>query len=73
MSPIKISNTRVPIIHIPISDFLHLLKILRCNMIKYGVVTDNKYSIAVIEESLIKYDMGKSLLDPRKNERSIPT
>lgn len=56
-----ISKSKV--IHIPISDFLHLLKILRCNLVKYGIVTDNKNSIAVTKESLIKYEMGKSLFD----------
>ena len=51
------------IIRVPISDFLHLLKILRSNLVKYGLVTENKNSITVTKESLMTYEMGKSIFD----------
>lgn len=57
----KIAKSKI--IQIPISDFLNLLKILRSNLVKYGLVTDNNNSTTVTKESLLQYEMGKSLFD----------
>ena len=57
----KISSSKIR--EIPISDFLHLLKILRSNLVKYGLVVDNKNTIALRKDQLLDYNMGKALID----------
>ena len=51
------------LIHIPISDFLHLLKIFRSNLVKYGIEIDHKCSVAVTPDSLQSFQLGKALTD----------
>lgn len=57
----ELSNEKF--VQIPISDFLHSLKIFRNNLVKYGVAIENKNSISVLSETLESYDMGKTLSD----------
>ena len=51
------------LIHIPISDFLHLLKNFRSNLVKYGIEIDHKNSVAITPELLQSYQMGKAIAD----------
>ena len=57
----KLSDSKI--VQIPISDFLHSLKLFRNNIVKSGIVIENKNSITVLPESLEKYGMGKALTD----------
>ncbi|KAK8858330.1 hypothetical protein M9Y10_039614 [Tritrichomonas musculus] len=57
----EIANSKM--LEIPISDFLHLIKILRSNLVKYGLVLDYKNSVALRKEELNEYKMGKALED----------
>ena len=57
----KISSSKIR--EIPVSDFLHLLKILRSDLVKYGLVVDNKNTIALRKDQLLDYNMGKALID----------
>lgn len=47
----------------PISDFLHLLKMLRSNLVKCGLAVDNKNIISLKKDQLLDYNMGKALID----------
>lgn len=51
------------VLQIPISDFLHSLKIFRSNLVKYGVEVENKNSVTVLPENLESYCTGKALTD----------
>lgn len=57
----KLSNEKM--IRIPISDFLHSLKIFRNSFVKFGIAIENKNSIALLPETLELYEMGKTLSD----------
>ena len=52
---------------IPISDFLHLLKCIRNNLVKYGVVIENKNSVSVSLELLKTFQMNKAISDLSAN------
>lgn len=51
------------LIHILISDFLHLLKTFRSNLVKYGIEIDHKCSVSVKPDSLQLFQLGKALTD----------
>ena len=54
---------------IPIFDFLHLLKCIRNNLVKYGVVIENKNSISVSLELLKTFQMNKVISDLSANSK----
>lgn len=54
---------RENLLQIPISDFLHSIKILRSNLAKYGVEVDSRSHATILPETLGEYEMGNTLTD----------
>ena len=57
----KISNSKI--LEISVADFLHLLKILRSNLVKYGFAVDNNNTISLRKDQLLDYNMRKTLMN----------
>lgn len=57
----KISNSKI--LEISVADFLHLLMILRSNLVKYGLAVDNNNTISLRKDQLLDYNMRKTLMN----------